>query len=133
MSLTRIFFFLLPDDLPLLWELVSEPESSKTRPVPLPDRLLDLDRTLPPCCDDASWAQSGQMSCRTFHPPRAFFFASRTEGWAWQYPSSSNGSAPKRSVLRPPFRELLDLTLLALFFDLALPPDLTERLSAMSS
>ncbi len=102
---------------------MSLPESSKYRPVPRPELLLrreDRER-VEPQLELASWAQSGQMSWRTFHPPSAFFFARRTDGWAWQYPSSSNGSAPYLSVLRPPFLEELDLTLLLLLRERALP------------
>ena len=60
MPLTRIVFL---RELVDLWEEASEPSSSRNRPVPREKR-----ERAEPAWEVASWAQSGQMSCRTFQP-----------------------------------------------------------------
>ncbi len=67
----------------------------------------------------------------TFQPPKVFFFANLVPGWAWQYPSSSNGKAAYRLVFVPPFLLELLFALLALLLELVLFLDvLLEKLAA---
>ena len=63
MPLARIFFL---HELVDRWEEASEPSSSRNRPVPQEKR-----ERADPAWEVALWAQSGQMSCRTFQPPGA--------------------------------------------------------------